>query len=269
MKRRLYCLVLLPLLFASIFAAVPAAAGDSGGPIRKVMLAYGDHNVVRSGPGNHFAIAAVLPKGATFRVIAKSGDWNNIRLSETETAWVHSSLCHEFDDLSGLEFRPNPRLYSRIGSFVLSGFVGGYAFDEKSNSLTAGGRLGYYLFDFVQLEGGVGWTHVNRPQEIVESLFNLTLEEEEFHMLTYEMNANVLILPGRRVVPFLGAGIGSSIFRGKTEPSTNYGAGALFYVSKKVALRWDLRNYRFRSGSGSARRENENYVFTMGMSFLY
>ena len=35
----------------------------------------------------------------------------------TDTGWIHASLCEEFGDMSDLEFRPNPRLFSRVGSF--------------------------------------------------------------------------------------------------------------------------------------------------------
>src|SRR4030095_4985980 len=97
--------------------------------------------VVRSGTGESFAIVGVYPEHAEFTVIAKSGDWYNIRLSDSETGWIHSSLCHEFDHLSDLEYKPTPKLYTRTGSFVLGGYAGGYAFDRKSNSLVVGGQL--------------------------------------------------------------------------------------------------------------------------------
>lgn len=264
---------LIPVLL--LMAAGVAAAGDDNvrpgreAAIRKVMFAYGDHNVVRSGPGPNYSLAAVLPEGASFEVIAKSGPWINVALSENESGWVHESLCYQYDDLSDLELRPNPRLYSRIGCFMATAYAGGYSFDRKSNSLIVGGRLGYYLLDFLQFEGGAGWTLVERPQEVVESLFDLSLEAEKFHMLFYEMNANVMILPGRRVVPFVGGGIGSSIFQGKTAGSVNYGAGTLFYVARRAAIRWELRDYRFVSGTGNAERRNNNIVFTMGTSLLY
>jgi len=88
-----------------------------------------------------------LQEGSTFPIIAKSAEWYNVRVSETETGWIHSSLCEEFDDVSGLEFRPNPKIYSRTGTFVFTGYSGAYAFDRKSNSLVLGARLGYYVFD--------------------------------------------------------------------------------------------------------------------------
>ena len=263
------CLALTPL-------AAPGAAraqeGDSSESHvlrhRSVRLDHQDQNVVRTGPGDRFAIKGVYPKGLSFRVIAKSGDWYNIRLSDSETGWIHSSLVKEFDDLSDLEFRPNPRMYSRTGSFVLTGQVGGYSFDRKSNSVAIGGRLGYYVFSFLEVDGGVTWTKVRRPLETVEDLFNLRLEEEEFHMLFYNMNVTLEVLPGRQMVPFLTTGVGSTIMQGNSEPTFNVGAGTRLYLSKRVAMRWEVRNYRFSSGDDTSRRSNSNFEFIIGTSFL-
>jgi outer membrane beta-barrel protein len=252
--------------------APPDPAPELNGPHvlreKKVRLT-GDDNVVRSGPGNSFAIVGVYSDGAEFVVIAKREEWYNIRLSDTNTGWIHSSLCREFDDMSDLEYRPNPRLFSRIGSFSFTAYTGGYAFDRKSNSLVLGGRLGYYLFEFIEVEGSVGWTHVVRPAEIVESLFELTLEEEDFHMLYYAMNLNLKLLPGRQVVPFLTGGAGSSIMQGETEASYNYGAGCDFFARKMVAFRFEFRNYNFDSGVAESRRDNSNFEFSVGSTFLF
>lgn len=234
----------------------------------KVKLVHGDHNVVRSGPGESFSIVGVYPRDAVFVVIAKRDAWYNIRISASETAWIHSSLVEEDQDTSHLEFKPNPKLFSRVGSFVFTGYLGGYAFDRKSNSMALGGRLGYYLFDFLQVEGGLAYSHVVRPAEIVEDLFNLSLEEEEFHMLFYNLNLTVELLPGRQMVPFVTGGAGSTIMLGKSEPSFNLGAGTTMYFGKRTSLRWELRNHRFKTEFGSARRSNSNYEFLIGTSFL-
>ncbi len=235
---------------------------------KKVRLSKDGENVVRSGPGNTFAIVGVYTKGSEFLVIAKRDEWFNIRLSDTNTGWIHSSLCDEFDDMSDLEFRPNPRLFSRVGSFALTGYAGGYAFDRKSNSLVFGGRVGYYLFEFIEVEGSVGYTHVVRPAEIVESLFGLTLEEEDFHMLFYAMNLTWKILPGRQLVPFATGGAGSTIMQGETETSFNYGVGADFFVKKSTAVRFEFRNYLFDSGVSETRRDNLNFEFSVGLTYL-
>ena len=256
-------------------AGSPADSAAHGTPnarptfIRMVRLDSKSHNVARTGPGDRFAIVGVYAKGAAFPVIAKSGEWYDVRLSDTETGWFHASLCKEFDDLSDLEFRPNPKLYSRTGSMVASAYAGGYAFDRKSNSLVIGGRLGYYLFDRLQAEAGVGWTHVRRPAEIVESLFGLTLEAEDFDMVFYQINLTYEVLPGRQMVPYLSGGAGSAIMQGETEASYNVGAGTLLFISKKTAMRWEVRTYLFDSGPADARRTNNNIEFTLGTSFLF
>jgi outer membrane beta-barrel protein len=250
---------------------IPTPAPSSAAPAttRRVRLVAGDRHVIRTGPGDAFAVAAVHPEGATFVVIAKRGDWYGVRISDTETGWVHRSLCREYDDLADLEFRPNPRLYTRTGSFVLGGYAGGYAFDRKSNSLVLGGRLGYYVFDRLQAEGGVSWTRVRRPAEIVESLFDLTLEAEDFHMLFYQLGLTWELLPGRQMVPFLAAGAGSAIMRGRTEASLHFGAGTTMFLSKRTAMRWEVRDFVLDSGADDARRTHHNIEFTLGTAFLF
>jgi outer membrane beta-barrel protein len=252
----------------SLKAAAARTSQPTIYPTIKVRLHASDHNVVRTGPGDRYAIVGVYAKGEVFPVIAKSGDWYNIRVSDIATGWIHSSLCEEFEDLSYLEYRPNPKLYSRTGSFVLGAWAGGYAFDRKSNSLTIGGRLDYYLFDRLQAEVGLGWTHVTRPAEIVESLFGLTLEAEDFHMLFYDLNLLLELLPGRQMVPYVVGGAGSSIMQGRSEVSYNFGAGTLLFLSKKAAMRWEVRGYNFTSGPDNVRHTNNNIAFTLGTSFL-
>ncbi len=240
-----------------------------GFAIPMVRFVGSDHNVVRRGPGEGFAIVDVVEKGVECRVIAKSGDWFNVELSETTTGWVHSALCEEFEDLSHLEMRPNPRLFSRVGAFTLSGYAGGYAYDRKSNSVALGGRMGYYLFDFLEVEGGVSWTHIERPAEIVESLFDLRLEAEDFHMLYYNLGLRLELLPGRRMVPYALAGVGASILQGRTESAFHYGGGTMLFVNKTTAVRWELRSYQFESGFDRARRRNHNVEFSLGTSVLF
>jgi outer membrane beta-barrel protein len=250
--------------------AAPATASEHPGVgVRKVRLTGSSHNVVRSGPGDRFAIVGIFDQRSVFPVIAKSAEWYNIRLSDTETGWIHSSLCEEFDDLSGLEFRPNPKIYSRTGSFILTGYTGAYAFDRKSNSLVLGARFGYYVFDRLQADGSLAWTHVKRPAEIVESLFGLSLEAEDFNMLFYQLGLTWEVLPGRQMVPFVSGGVGSAIMQGETEPSFNVGAGTSLFLSKRTAMRWEVRDYVFRTGSQGARRTNNNVEFTLGTSVLF
>ena len=258
---------------ATVRAAMPP---DSGNTLnrhalieKRVRLIGKPENVVRSGPGNEYAILGIFAENLTFPVISKTGDWYDIRVSETQTGWVHASLVRELDDLSGFEFKPNPKLYTRTGSYVLTGYGGAYAFDRKSNSLVLGGRLSYYVFDRVLAEAGASWTHVRRAREIVESLFGLSLEVEDFQMLFYQMNLTYEVLPGRQMVPFVSGGVGSTIMLGRAEAAWNFGAGTKLFISKKTAMRWEVRDYRFKSGSDSARLTNNNIEFTLGTEHLF
>ena len=225
--------------------------------------------VLREGPGDDYAIAGVFPKGTTFPVVTKTGDWYGVRLPDARTGWVHHSLCRELEDLSSLEFKPNPRLYRRTGTYVLGAYSGAYAYDRKSNSLVVGGRLGYYVFDRLQAEAGVAWTHVRRPAEIVETLFDLSLEAEDFHMLFYRLGMTYEILPGRQMVPFVTGGVGSTIMRGDSETSWDFGAGVALFLSKRTNVRWEVRDYQFDSGSKNARHHNNNVEFALGTSYLF
>jgi len=259
-----------PIESTSPSAIAPSEAnGRPAMSTRKVRLIGEGRNVVRSGPGDQYALAGAYDRGTVFTVHAKTGDWYGVRISEYETAWIHSALCEEFEDMGDLEFRPNPKLYTRTGSYVLSGYAGGYAFDRKSNSFVLGARLGYYVFDRLQAEAGLAWTHINRPAEIVETLFGLTLEAEKFHMLFYSLNLTYEVLPGRQMVPFVTLGAGTAIMRGETEPAFNFGAGTMLYLSKRLAMRWEVRDYRFSTGNGTSRVSNDNIEFTLGTNYLF
>jgi outer membrane beta-barrel protein len=256
-------------------AVAPAATAppvQANAPLESVRMArLNGHprTVLRTGPSESDAIAGVYAPGTSFPVLARSGDWLDLRLSPTTSGWVHVSLCDEYDDLSGLKMKPNPRLYSRTGSFVALGYVGGYAFDRKANSLALGARLAYYVFDRIQVETGAGWTHVHRPAEIVESLFGLSLEAEDFSMLYYNLNATYEFLPGRQMVPFATVGVGSSIMQGRSETSFNYGAGTTMFLSKRTGMRWEARDYVFHSGADNARRTHNNIEFSIGSLVLF
>ena len=252
--------------------AAPPARGLANAPLsamRRVRLTGRPRTVLRTGPSETDAIAGVYPPGTSFAVLARNGDWIDVRLSPTTSGWVHLSLCDEYDDLSGLRMNANPRLYARTGSYVLEGYAGGYAFDRKSNSLAVGARLAYYVFDRVQVETGAGWTHVHRPAEIVESLFGLSLEAENFNMLFYHLNATYEFLPGRQMVPFATLGVGSSIMQGRAETSFNYGAGTTMFLSKRTGMRWEARDYVFHSGADNARRLHNNIEFSLGSLMLF
>jgi outer membrane beta-barrel protein len=152
---------------------------------------------------------------------------------------------------------------------VLSGYSGAYAFDRKSNSVLLGGRAGYYVFDRLVAEAGACYTHVRRPAEIVGPFPALTTEPEDFPMLYYQANLVLELLPNRQMVPYLGAGYGGTLLLGRNEPAVNYGGGAKLFLSRRAALRWEARVYRFRGHTRADDSPNNNIEFTLGSEFLF
>src|SRR5262249_41649866 len=99
--------------------------------------------------------------------------------------------------------------------------------------------------------------------------FDLELEAEKFHMAFYDLGLTFEVLPGRQMVPFVTGGAGSSLMQGRSELRFNYRAGTMLYLSKPNPLRWEVRSYRFTSGSDDARQTNTNIAFTLGTSLLF
>lgn len=110
---------------------------------------------------------------------------------------------------------------------------------------------------------------MRRPAEIVESLFGLSLEAEDFHMMFYHFMATYELLPGRQMVPYVSVGAGSSIMKGESEPSLNLGAGTTMYLSRRTAVRWEVRDYRMKTGAANARQTHHNVELTIGTLYLF
>ena len=104
---------------------------------------------------------------------------------------------------------------------------------------------------------------------VVESLFGLSLEAEDFHMLFYHLNLTWEILPGRQMVPYVSGGAGSTIMLGRAEAAFNFGAGTMLFLSRRTAVRWEVRDFTFSSGSDAARLRNHNIEFTLGSEYLF
>ena len=76
-------------------AASAAPASPNARPMigaKLVQLTGKGENGVRSGPGNTYAIVGTYPREPRFPVIAKSGPWYDVRLADSETGCVHTSL---------------------------------------------------------------------------------------------------------------------------------------------------------------------------------
>jgi hypothetical protein len=71
------------------------------------------------------------------------------------------------------------------------------------------------------------------------------------------------------MVPFVSAGVGSAIMRGETEPSFNFGGGTTLFLSKRLATRWEFRDYWMHTGPDAARTSNHNAEFSLGTMYLF
>jgi outer membrane beta-barrel protein len=87
-------------------------------------------------------------------------------------------------------------------------------------------------------------------------------------MLFYHLNATWELLPGRQMVPYVGAGVGSALMLGRSTSSWNFGAGTRLFLSKKTAMRWDVRDFRFKDHTTSTVRTNNNVEFTLGTEII-
>ncbi|HEY6196179.1 MAG TPA: hypothetical protein VI504_14170 [Candidatus Eisenbacteria bacterium] len=260
----------------SLAAQAPATSGAPGGhaelgtpqtpPLVRHMarLTGRPRTVLRMGPSESDAIAGVYPPGGTFPVLARIGDWIDLRLSPTTSGWVHSSLCEAVADVPRARLDADPRPRPRGGAYALEGYAGGYAFDGGSSSLAFGGRLARRCFDSLQLEAGAAWTHARGPAELVQSPLGPSIAANEFRLLFYQLNATWEFLPGREVVPFATVGAGASLLGGRRESSFNVGAGTALYLTPRAGMRWQARDYVFHSGAGSTRRLHHNIELSVG-----
>ena len=49
----------------------------------------------------------------------------------------------------------------------------------------------------------------------------------------------------------------------------NFGAGTKLFLSKRSAMRWEVRDYRFRNHTAADNGINNNIEFTLGSEFLF
>jgi hypothetical protein len=71
------------------------------------------------------------------------------------------------------------------------------------------------------------------------------------------------------MVPYVTVGVGSSIMEGLTETGINYGAGLGFFVGRNTSLNFEFRSYAMSSGLDDERRDNTNYEFSVGTTYLF
>jgi outer membrane beta-barrel protein len=248
---------------------VPGAVweGERPADTKRVRVASEEPVLLRGGPGSEYAIISTAAPGQVMPVVARVGSWYAVETEPGHSGWVSASRVEELD--TDVHFVSDPHRYHREENFVFTPVSGLYSAEQQSNAAMIGGRLGYYLTDRYEVEAGIGFTHVERARDEVEELFDLTLEEPDSNLLQYQANFNFHLLPGRRLGPFVTAGIGTATSNAKTDLAWNAGAGMLVFVTTETAARLEFRNYHFKTGNEFTRRTVDNLEAVLGVSFLF
>jgi outer membrane beta-barrel protein len=225
--------------------------------------------VVRSGPGTEHGIVTTVHEGQVLALDAKSGVWDHVELRDGTSGWVHQDYLRVYVDSRRFEFVPDPGHPSRQRTFHLVAYYGTYAADREDNGPLLGGRIGYSLTPRWAFEAAVGRTHVTRTTYVIERIFNLRLEQERFDLFFYEAGVSMDVLPGRRVSPFVGAGLGASVLDARVESTWSLGVGTRAFLTKRVGLRWELRDHHMRGGNRFTRFTGNNLEFSGGAEMLF
>ncbi|MCF8026309.1 MAG: outer membrane beta-barrel domain-containing protein [Desulfobacteraceae bacterium] len=144
----------------------------------------------------------------------------------------------------------------RADSFMISPFIGGYAFDSDLNledELTYGIGVGYNFTENLAAEAVFNYTDTE--------LDNGAFDVEGY---LYRMDALYHFMPENRLVPYVAAGLGAFDFDpemgdSETEFSGNIGAGVKYFLNESIALRADVRDVMTFP-------EN-NLLYTAGLTF--
>ena len=225
--------------------------------------------IVRGGAGPQHEIVATLAEGDRLEIDARAGEWYHLRLPDGRSGWVHEDLLETWVDPRRFEFRADPGRPSRMRSFHIAAFGGAYAADREDNGFLLGVRIGYSITSRFAFEAGVGWTSVMRSTYVIEQIYGLRLEEEEFDLFFYEAGGTMDILPNRRVTPFLSAAVGASVLNSRVEPTWAVGVGTKFFLTPRTGLRWELRNHRLHAGNQFTRFAGDNLEFSGGFEMLF
>ncbi|WP_027389895.1 OmpA family protein [Chrysiogenes arsenatis] len=140
----------------------------------------------------------------------------------------------------------------KAGSFELSPFVG-YNFFENDKNLKDrpiyGGRIGYNFTKHFALEGVVETIRTRIDDRSIvgakEGQFRSPMTDVD--LTFYHIDALYHFMPDGRFNPFVVAGIGGAHHSPDISSgdmiALNYGVGAKYWLSKNIALRFDLRDH--------------------------
>ncbi|UCE03591.1 MAG: hypothetical protein JSW67_05240 [Candidatus Latescibacterota bacterium] len=238
-------------------------------PRQRLSVRHTQIAVLRAGAGAHHPIVTTVQEEQVLVADARTGPWFHVTTPEGLSGWLHESLLANDVDRTQFQFKPDPGRLERQGSLSLALYAGSYAADREDNGFLYGARFGYAFTSRFTFEVAAGRTRVERNTFIIEQLFNLRIEEETFDVFFYEAGLNVHLLPRRRVVPFVGAALGATVLNSRVEPTWSLGIGTLAFVSRRIALRWEIRDHRLEAGNQFTRFTGDNIEFSAGTQVLF
>lgn len=161
------------------------------------------------------------------------------------------------------------------GQVELSPFVGYHMFESDQNledALTYGVRLGYSFTPNWAIEGAV-----SAVGSSVDDISLTGAEEGQFRspmdnvdLLLYQIDALYHFRPDQKFSPYIVGGYGvidySPSISDKEMSAFNFGVGAKYWLSDKLALRFDLRDHLVSEMFDHA---YHNISATVGLSFAF
>ena len=225
--------------------------------------------VLRAGPTSEHAIVATASAGDELIIDARAGTWLHATTPSGASGWVHESLLGENIQRDAFAFQPDPGIPTRQRTLHAVLFAGMYAADREDNGFLLGGRMGYALTSRFAIEVGAGRTRIRRSTYVIEQIYNLRIEEENFDVFFYDAGLNIDLLPGRRVAPFVAAAVGATILNTRVEPTWSAAIGTRVFMSQRAAMRWEVRDHRFESGNQFTRFQGDNIEFSGGIELLF
>lgn len=161
------------------------------------------------------------------------------------------------------------------GQFEISPFAGYHMFESDQNledGLTYGIRLGYSLSRHWAIEGAISAVNSSVDDASItgarEGQFRSPMGDVD--LVLYQLDALYHFLPDNKFSPYIVGGYGVTDYSpsiSDDDMSTfNLGVGAKYWVSDKVAVRFDLRNHLV---SEVFDHSYNNVSATLGVSFAF
>lgn len=148
------------------------------------------------------------------------------------------------------------KTYDQSGRFEVGPFVGYHYFEDKQNledSFCYGGRLGYNFSSHLGAEITLGVVDSDVDDKSLTSVARGQYRSPtgSVELKYYQIDAIYQFTPGKRLSPFVTAGIGRNLYSpnvlSNDTNTINVGIGAKYWLKKDIAVRVDVRAFEEKS----------------------